>query len=226
VVPPRTILSDGTEAHLRKVAEIPVPTQNHVLTQESCSAANGRPAWWQGNVECHLMDDGLVVAIHAGSAPVTYTGTPTEKEIAYVNNNWYTLGATGYSYIPNEDCANFVSEALYAAGWKTDASWHPNSIDWVSSTHFRNYALSTYPNIKELKGVEAFSQVKVGDIAQFDWNNTGIRNHTAVVTKVQKLSDGTWQVWVGEHTDPYQYRNVKDMVTKVHPGATVYFLSL
>jgi hypothetical protein len=80
--------------------------------------------------------------------------------------------------------------------------------------------------VTELKGVAAFSQVKVGDIAQFDWYNKGIRNHTAIVTKVAQLGDGSWRVWVGEHTDPYEYRNVTQMITETHPGATVYFLSL
>ena len=200
--------------------------QNHTLTQEGCGPARGRAAWSDGPVQCHRMDNGAVVAIHAGSAPISYTGTPTENEIAYVDANWFTQGATGYSYIPDEDCANFVSEALVARGWATTIDWKRNSIDWVSSTHLRGWILAHHPSVKELKGVAAFSEVKVGDIAQFDWYNKGIRNHTAIVTKVSQLSDGSWRVWVGEHTDPYEYRNVTEMISETHPGATVYFLSL
>ena len=201
------------------------PTPNHVLGPEGCGPAHGRAAWWNGKVECHVMDGGAIVAIHRGAHLRTYTGTPTQKEIDYVNANWYTLGASGYSYLPNEDCANFVSQALRSRGWKTTPTWHPGSVNWVSSTHLRAWVLANH-TAHELKGVASFSQVKVGDIAQFDWKNTGIRDHTAIVTKVTQLADGTWQVWVGEHTDPYQYRNVRSMITKTHPGASVYFLSL
>jgi hypothetical protein len=206
-------------------ARVPRPTPNHTLTPEGCGAPHGRVTWWIGRVQCHVMDGGAIVAIHRGGPLRKYTGTPTEKEIDYVDANWYTLGAEGYTYLPDEDCANFVSQALKARGWATTAAWHPGSVDWISSTHLRAWVLAHH-SATELKGIASFSQVKVGDIAQFDWKNTGIRNHTAIVTKVAQLSDGSWQVWVGEHTDPYEYRNVRTVVTKTHPGATVYFLSL
>ena len=222
---PVPVIPVPTPSPATQPARVVRPTPNHTLSPEGCGAAHGRPAWWNGPVECHVMDGGAIVAIHRGKAKRTYTGTPTEKEIDYVDANWYTLGASGYEYLPNEDCANFVSEALLARGWQTTKAWHPGSVDWVSSTHLRAWVLAHH-SATELHGTSSFSQVKVGDIAQFDWKNTGIRNHTAIVTKVAQLADGTWDVWVGEHTDPYQYRNVRSMITKTHPGARVYFLSL
>jgi hypothetical protein len=213
-------------------SSMPALVANHTLSAENCGASRGRQAWHVGSVQCNLNDSGAIVAIHRGGAAVTYTGTPVQQEIDYVDANWYTQGSTNYAYIPNEDCANFVSEALHSRGWAYTKNWHPAtstwttaSIDWVSSTHLRGWILKKYPAITELKGTAAFSQVKVGDVAQFDWRNTGIRDHTAIVTAVFQVN-GVWQVYVGEHTDPYEYRNVRDMVTRVHPGATVYFLSL
>jgi hypothetical protein len=200
--------------------------QNHTLTPGNCGPARGRQSWHIGTVQCNLDDSGAIVAVYQGKAAVTYSGTPVQREIHYVDANWYTQGTTNYTYIPNEDCANFVSQALHARGWAYTKAWKPNTIDWVSSTHLRAWILSAYPGVTELKGIASFSQVKVGDIAQFDWKNTGIRNHTAIVTAVRRMPDGTYQVWVGEHTDPYEYRNVEQMVTVTHPGATVYFLSL
>jgi hypothetical protein len=214
-----------TPTHKPQPVRIPHPAQNHTLKPEGCGKPHGRAAWWDGAVQCHVMDGGAIVAIHRGGKQPKYSGTPTDREIEYVDKFWYTLGASGYDYLPNEDCANFVSEALHARGWAWTKAWQPHSIDWVSSTHLRAWILAHH-SATELKGISAFSQVKVGDIAQFDWYNKGIRNHTAIVTKVEQLSDGTWDVWVGEHTDPYEYRNVRSMVTKTHPGATVYFLSL
>jgi hypothetical protein len=168
---------------------------------------------------------GAIVAIHKGAAPVAYSGTPVQREIQYVDANWYTQGAAGYAYVPNEDCANFASQALLARGWPLTQDWHEYTLAWVSSTHLRNWMLSTHPRVKELTGVASFSQVKVGDIAQFDWDNTGVRDHTAIVTAVLRVN-GVLQVYVGEHTDPYEYRSVREMITTVHPGASVYFLSL
>lgn len=202
------------------------PVQNRTLTAGDCGPSRGRQAWQVGSAQCNLDDSGAIVALYRGKPPVTYSGTPVQREIAYVDANWYTQGTTNYSYIPNEDCANFVSQALHARGWAYTKLWHPNTIDWVSSTHLRAWILSHYPDVTELRGIAAFSQVKVGDIAQFDWHNAGIRNHTAIVTAVHRMADGTYRVWVGEHTDPYEYRSVLQMVTVTHPGATVYFLSL
>jgi Putative amidase domain len=205
----------------------PAPVANHTLTSGKCGKAKGRATWRVGSVQCHRMDSGgAVVAIARGKSAVKYSGTPVEREIKYVAANWYTQGATKYSYIPNEDCANFVSQALSARGWKSSPSWKRGSKDWISSTHLRKWILRTHPGVKELSGVASFSKVKVGDIAQFDWDNSGNRDHTAIVTSVQLMADGTYKVSVGEHTDPYEYRGVLHMITVVHPGAKVYFLSL
>jgi hypothetical protein len=204
----------------------PSPVQNHTLSAENCGPARGRDAWHIGAVQCHVMDvTGAIVAIHKGGAPVSYSGTPVQREIQYVDDNWYTQGTNNYRYVPNEDCANFASQALLARGWPVTADWAPYTLAWVSSTHLRVWILATHSRIKELAGVESFSRVKVGDIAQFDWYNTGVRDHTAIVTEVTRVN-GVLQVYVGEHTDPFEYRNVRDMITNVHPGASVYFLSL
>ena len=204
----------------------PAPVQNHTLAAEKCGKSKGREAWEVGSLQCQVMDTGAIVGIHRGKAAVKYSGTAVQKELNYLDDNWYTQGDRRYTYLPNEDCANFVSQALRARGWATTSSWKPGSTDWISSTHLRKWILDHHKSVKELKGVAAFSKVKVGDIAQFDWKNKGIRNHTAIVTAVQVMADGSYNVWVGEHTDPYEYRNVLDVITVTHPGATVYFLSL
>ena len=43
-------------------------------------------------------------------------------------------------------------------------------------------------------------QVKVGDIAQFDWDNSGDRDHTAIVTRVDKTASGM-QIYYAGHTN-------------------------
>lgn len=219
-------VADGDDPPAPPATDPPAPVPNHTLTPGKCGKAKGRATWKVGTVQCQRMDSGAIVAIARGKSAVKYSGTPVEREIKYVDANWYTQGATKYRYLPNEDCANFVSQALSARGWKSSPSWKPGSKDWISSTHLRKWILRTHPGVKELSGVASFSKVKVGDIAQFDWDNSGNRDHTAIVTSVQLKADGTYKVSVGEHTDPYEYRGVLHVVTVVHPGADVYFLSL
>jgi hypothetical protein len=201
------------------------PAQNHTLSPEGCGKAHGRMSWWVGRTDCDVMAGGAIVAIHPGNGRVKYSGTAVEKEIDYVDANWYNQGATAYRYLPQEDCANFASQALHSRGWKETPAWHPGTADWASSTHLRAWVMAHH-GAKELMGVKSFSQVKVGDIAQFAWHTTNVRNHTAIVTRVAKLADGKWDVWVGEHTDPWEYRDVRTVLTKTHPGSTVFFLRL
>jgi hypothetical protein len=82
-----------------------------------------------GSIQCNLDGSGAIVALHRGGAPVSYSGTRVQCEIACVDANWFTQGQTNYSCIRNEDCTNFVSEALHARGWGVTSRWSPNTID-------------------------------------------------------------------------------------------------
>ena len=63
--------------------------------------------------------------------------------------------------------------------------------------------------------------MKVGDIAQFDWDGSGDRDHTAVVTRVEHTDAGT-KVWVGGHTKDADYWDV-DTALATGGGSVSYF---
>ena len=65
--------------------------------------------------------------------------------------------------------------------------------------------------------------VKVGDIAQFDWDGSGDRDHTAVVTRVEHSADGT-KVWVGGHTKDADYWDVDEALA--NGGGSVHYFSI
>ena len=76
---------------------------------------------------------------------------------------------------------------------------------WVSSTAFRDY-------LEESGRATALSddqrdQVKLGDVVQFDWDNSGDRDHTAVVTRIEGSGDDI-KIYYAGHTDDTDYRSV------------------
>ena len=215
----------------RRLPEKPLH-QNHTLTYEAqCGSANGRFAWrGSKGVQCHLMDNGKIVALHVGKKYKKYSGTPVQKQMKYIADYWYTTGPTGkFSYIPNENCANFVSQTLYARGWKMTKNWYnkagKHSPAWTSSTALGKY-LKQKGAVKLTDSKKNRKRVSVGDIMQFDWEHDGKVNHSAVVTRVIKKKNGEVKIFVAESADPYQYRSLNQMITTVHPGGAAWFWKL
>ena len=64
--------------------------------------------------------------------------------------------------------------------------------------------------------------MSVGDIVQFDWDQSGDRDHTGIVTKVTH-DDGGTQVYFAGHTLDSDYRSVDTAITEDHPGGAVYY---
>jgi len=97
------------------------------------------------------------------------------------------------------------------------------SAAWRSSTAFMNYIAST-GRATALTDQQR-DQVKVGDIVQFDWDNSGDRDHTGIVTKVEKVGD-TVAISFAGHTLDSDYRSVDTAITVDHPGGTAYYWSV
>ena len=81
------------------------------------------------------------------------------------------------------------------------------SPSWISSTAFSDYLLA-HPERATYLGSDR-SHVKVGDVAQFDWDASGDLDHTATVTRVDHTADGM-KVYVGGHTKDIDYWDVDD----------------
>jgi hypothetical protein len=214
----------------RRLPEHPLH-QNHTLKYEKqCGTANGRYSWrGTKGAQCHLMDNGKIVALHVGKKLKKYTGTPVENQMAYIADYWYTTGPTKkYSYIPNENCANFVSQTLHARGWKMTKNWFnkggKHSPAWTSSTALGKY-LKLKGAVKLHDSQKNRARISVGDIMQFDWERDGKVNHSAVVTRIIHKG-GKIKIFVAESADPYQYRSLNEMIHKVHPGGEAWFWKL
>jgi hypothetical protein len=141
----------------------------------------------------------------------------------YNTAEWGVLG--------ENDCVNFASQAMIARGWTMDGVWsspkngnaYDASVAWRSSTAFMHYIEST-GRATALTDQQR-DQVKVGDIAQFDWDNSGDRDHTGIVTKVEKVGD-TVSISFAGHTLDSDYRSVDTAITVDHPGGTAYYWSV
>ena len=168
------------------------------------------------------------------AAPVVETATTDNPRILaqldYVNRYWQNYN-DDYGVITGNDCVNFTSQSLVQRGWKMDGDWWSDgpsdafdySSPWVSSTAFRDY-------LEESGRATALTddqrdQVKLGDVAQFDWDNSGDRDHTAVVTRIERSGDNI-TIYYGGHTDDTDYRSVDWAIDVNHPGATAYYWSI
>lgn len=141
----------------------------------------------------------------------------------YVLRHWNNYNPE-YNAIYGNDCVNFTSQGLLARGWTMDAEWNYNgagSSAWISSTAFRDY-MANHPERGVALDDSQRSEVKVGDIAQFDWDNSGDRDHTATVTRVDKSEYGV-TIYVAGHSKDSDYWNVDEAIAG---GGSVHYWSL
>lgn len=149
----------------------------------------------------------------AGSLTLTYTSDPAiDAQLAYVLAHWSDYNTAEYPAVRGKDAVNFASQSLVARGWAMDDAWNVDaatgamSAAWSSSTALRDYLLTRAERATELTDAQR-DQVKVGDLAQFDWDDSGDRDHTAIVTRVEHSDSGT-KVWVASHTKDADYWDV------------------
>jgi hypothetical protein len=152
-----------------------------------------------------------------------------EAQVNYMLTYWSDYN-DAYGVVVDNDCVNFTSQSLLARGWVEDSTWYFNASNiynsapaWVSSTAFRNY-LKTRSDTIALNDSQR-DQVAVGDIAQFDWDNSGDRDHTGVVTRVENTASGI-KIYFAGHTLDSDYRSVDDAITVDHPGGTAYYFHI
>ncbi|WP_143231627.1 amidase domain-containing protein [Agromyces cerinus] len=170
-------------------------------------------------------------ALHAPTQALTltYTSNPAiDAQLGYVLTYWSSYNTAQYTVLSGVDCANFTSQSLVARGWAMDAGWYYDqatgtmSPSWSSSTAMRDWLYSR-PDLATPLDDSQRGLVKVGDIAQFDWDGSGDRDHTAVVTRVEHTANGT-AVWVGGHTKDADFWNVDEALAS--GGGSVTYFSL
>jgi hypothetical protein len=200
----------------------------------STPAATGRDL---GTVPVKLFDvDGKMVPVDsarsgAPAAPLSFRYIADPKvaaQTAYVLAHWQDYNSAAYGRLPGTDCVNFTSQSLIARGWEMDAEWSFNagtsqySTAWASSTAFAAY-LDAHPERAEPLSDAQREKVRVGDVVQFDWNSSGDRDHTGIVTRVEKTADGV-QVYYASHTMDNDFKSVDESLANA--GGTVSYWSI
>jgi hypothetical protein len=155
-------------------------------------------------------------------------------QLDYVREHWRDTSSEQFGYLDENDCVNFASQSLLARGWAVDDEWwydesgdgYSSAPAWVSSTALRDY-LEEHPE----RGATALTddqraQVKPGDLVQFDWDDSGDRDHTGIVTSAVTAADGSVTIRYAGHTDATWDRTVDYAITELHPGGVAYYWSI
>jgi hypothetical protein len=154
-------------------------------------------------------------------------------QLEYVRAHWDDTESDEFGYLDENDCVNFASQSLLARGWETDDEWwydesgdpYSSSDAWRSSTAFMEY-LEEHPEWATALTDDQRDQVKPGDIVQFDWDDSGDRDHTGIVTSVVTEEDGSITIHYAGHTDATWDRTVDQAITELHPGGVAYYWSI
>ena len=164
------------------------------------------------------------------AAPVP-VDAQAQAQVSYMLAHWTDYNTDAYGVITDNDCVNFTSQSLIERGWTMDDQWYAEgtgsdfvtSSPWISSTAFRDYVAQS--GRATALTDDQRDQVKIGDVAQFDWDNSGDRDHTGVVTRIEGSGDDI-QIYYAGHTDDTDFRSVDYAITEKHPGATAYYWSI
>jgi hypothetical protein len=180
-------------------------------------------------------DRSVAASLRAGAAAV---GSATlrfgavdgvDRQLQYLLRYWKDYNPD-YQPLGTTDCVDFASQSLLERGWKQQGLWsHAESVAqsggaWISSTMFRDF-MTAHPELGTALTDDERAKVKLGDVVQFDWDGTGDRDHTGVVTRVVTEGGRTRILFAG-HTTDSDYRDVDDAITKDHPGGRAFYWSL
>jgi len=160
-------------------------------------------------------------------------GPAIAAQLAYVRDHWQSTEDDTFGFLDDNDCGNFASQSLLTRGWTEDDEWwysgdgdgYASAPAWVSSTALMEY-LEEHPELATQLSDDQRDQVKPGDIVQFDWDDSGDRDHTGIVTAVIPRSDGTIAIAYAGHTDATWDRSVDYAISVLHPGGAATYWSI
>jgi hypothetical protein len=181
----------------------------------------------------------------AGAAPIAWRAIPyvppsdarpsspsVARELAYVERYWQHHNPE-YGDFGGTDCVNFTSQALHARGWAMSPEWGTSSTlgrraatrTWVSSTAMMRW-LASRPDLAAPLDDRHRDEVAVGDVAQFDWDASGDRDHTAVVSRIIRRADGSVEIDVAEHSPSGLHDSVDTLIARHGGRGTVHYWHL
>jgi hypothetical protein len=149
------------------------------------------------------------------------------KQIDYAQKHYKAPNKETFGDLGGTDCVNFVSQTLLARGWKLNPYWTYTpefSRPWISSTGFREY-LQTKPELATELTWQERDQVEVGDVVQFDWDNSGDRDHTAIISGIQVIN-GKRELLHTSHSPAAFDWSVTELLEEQDDRTQVYFWHL
>ena len=161
------------------------------------------------------------------------TKTGVDAEMAYAFAHWQDYNLDEWGVFSDNDCGNFVNQAMVARGWTQSDDWYSDyattgdySLSWIRGNEMDDYYASR-PDTTYLSDDQR-SLVKIGDVAMFDWDpqtDNGV-DHTMIVSKVETKPDGSISITLVGHTVDAQYRDLDNAITVENPGGSVHFWSI
>jgi hypothetical protein len=154
-------------------------------------------------------------------------------QIAYAKDHYKNPNRSEFGDLGGTDCVNFTSQTLIARGWSMTDEWkfdataaEPYTRPWISSTGFRDYLVG-HPELASALSWSQRDKVQPGDIVQFDWDNSGDRDHTAVVSGVtHDAVTGERLLLVASHSPGAFDWPIRDVLAENSPSTKVYFWHL
>jgi hypothetical protein len=149
------------------------------------------------------------------------------NQIAYAQKHYKSPNKEVFGDLGGTDCVNFVSQTLLARGWNLNPDWTYTpelSRPWISSTGFREY-LQTKPELATELSWKDRDLVQVGDVVQFDWDNSGDRDHTAIVSGIQVDGDKR-EILLSSHSPASFDWSITDQLAEQDDRTQVYFWHL
>ena len=128
---------------------------------------------------------------------VTRSDNPAvTKQVEYAKAHYKNSNTKEFGDLGGVDCVNFTSQTLLARGWKMTPMWGQAYRNgkmeytraWINSTGFKEF-LTQHPELATPVAYEDRDKIVVGDVVQFDWDNSGDRDHTGIISGIR--DDGT-----------------------------------
>jgi hypothetical protein len=154
-------------------------------------------------------------------------------ELAYVDKYYKHRNVAKYGSLGGTDCVNFTSQALTARGWAMTKEWghtlsgarNAYSSAWISSTAFMKY-LGKHPELATAVSNTHRGQLVVGDLVQFDYDGSGDRDHTGIITRIIGTGDAATIEFAAHARSGYEFLSVDTNLAKHSSKAVAYFWHL
>ena len=152
------------------------------------------------------------------------------KQIEYAKAHYKNSNAKEFGDLGGVDCVNFTSQTLLARGWKMTTTWgqayRKGKMEytraWINSNGFRDF-LAKHPELATPVSYEERAEIVVGDIVQFDWDNSGDRDHTGLISGIRE--DG--MLLVASHSPgAYDWPLDELILSSFSPNTKTYFWHL